>query len=348
MKVMIILCAAGALMAATPALADEPLAVTPSGATEAYFGLPVQDTSDLLANKCLDLGWTMVSSTSTTVVCEVPVSFGNVLLSALAGPRYSTPPRQFFRFNLAGARGYTRVQASSWQEIQTAFGQTQRTDLETENYHNNVMGFFQLIGGHYPPDTQFPNHAAMETDYRFVESPRQGMLLTGVADGGPFARAGLRDGDLVTRIAGERIKDNNDVSDGLHKATRSSTFNVEYYRGGSKLQASVPREYRRTAGPLPELAPVAPAPAAVSTTVIQNSFSTADELARFVSLREQGVLTDAEFETQKARLLGTSPPSEPAVLQVAQPVREPAVAPAVAVQPEPAAKPAVRCVTCRD
>ena len=69
---------------ATPALADEPFAVTPSGATEAYFDMGITETSDMLANKCVDLGWTMLSSTDTTVVCEVPVSFGNRLLSALA------------------------------------------------------------------------------------------------------------------------------------------------------------------------------------------------------------------------------------------------------------------------
>ena len=96
MNRLTLLCAAGLMLVTTPAWADEPFAVTPSGATEAYFGLGVQETSDLLANKCLDLGWTMVSSTSTTVVCEVPLSFGNRLLSALASPRYSTPPRQYF------------------------------------------------------------------------------------------------------------------------------------------------------------------------------------------------------------------------------------------------------------
>lgn len=292
------------LVLATPAMADEPYALTPSGATEAYFDMGITETSDLLANQCVDLGWTMVSSTDTTVVCEVPVSFGNRLLSALAAPRYSTPPRQFFRFNLATAQGYTRVQTSSWQETQTAFGQTQRVDLESENYHNNVMGFLTAIGGYFPPNTEFPNHAAMDVDYEFVETPRDGMLLTGVRPDGPFAQAGLRGGDIVTRIAGERIKDTNDLSDGLHKAIRDDAFEVQFYRQGDRMEIQVPLEFREAAGPLPEPTFVTDADEPTTTTIVQNEFSIAEELARFAALRDQGVLTDEEFEVQKARLLG--------------------------------------------
>lgn len=335
MKKLLVFCAAGALFVAAPVCADEPFAVTPSGATEAFFGMSVQETSDHLANKCLDLGWTMVSSTETTVVCEVPVSFGNRLLSALAGPRYATPPRQYFRFNLAGARGYTRVQASSWQEIQTAFGQTQRTDLQSENYHNNVMGFFVQVGGLYPPDTQFPNHASMETGYEFVEAPRKGMLLSEVEPAGPLGRAGLKDGDVVTRIAGERIEDNNDVSDGLHKAIKAGTFEVEYYRGSEKKMASVLREFRAASGPLPELTAAASKEQLAATTIVQNQFSVAEELARFASLREQGVLTEAEFQAQKAKLL------TPAGSAAAMPT---ASTPATATSDT---GPRVVCETCR-
>jgi hypothetical protein len=161
-----IVCAAA--VSATPAMADEPYAVPPSGMTETYFPMRVVDASDHLANKCLDAGWTMVSSTETVVVCEVLMSFGSRLLSALAAPRYATPPRQYFRFNLAGMRGNTRVQATAWQETQTAFGQNQRTDLVSDNNHNSVMNFFETVDGIYPPGTQFPNHARAGFGYELV------------------------------------------------------------------------------------------------------------------------------------------------------------------------------------
>ena len=45
-----LVCVASAMMfLSSPASADEPFAVTPSGATEAYFDLGIVDTSDLLA-----------------------------------------------------------------------------------------------------------------------------------------------------------------------------------------------------------------------------------------------------------------------------------------------------------
>ena len=105
MKREIYFSAAICLMLPAPALADEPFAVAPSGITEAYFPMEVVETSDHLANQCLDLGWTMISSTDNAVVCEVPTSFGSRLLSALAGPSYATPPRQYSRFNMAGVQG---------------------------------------------------------------------------------------------------------------------------------------------------------------------------------------------------------------------------------------------------
>ena len=292
---------AASLFVATPALADVPMAVTPSGATESYFAMPVVATSDMLANKCLDLGWTMVSSTDTTVICEVPVSFGNALLSALAGPRYATPPRQYFRFNLAGVEGNTRVQASSWQEIQTAFGQTQRTDLENTKYHNTVMSFFENVGGTLPMGTTFPNHAHGGFAFEPVEAPEKGLRLTELVPGGAFADAGLQPGDVVTRIAKERTKDFTDVHDALRKGVKDATYEVEFYRGGSKEKVSVERRYRASIDT--RLPPRESASAAPESTTVIAQVSMADELAKFAKLRDDGIITAEEFEAQKAKLL---------------------------------------------
>jgi len=292
------------LLTASPALADEPLAVTPSGATEAFFNIPLVETSDVLANSCVDFGWTTISSAETMVVCEVPLSVGASILSALAGPRYATPPREFIRFNLSGYNGLSRVQVSGWRELQTAFGQTQRTELGNENYHNVVMGFLVHLGAHYPPGTIFPNHASIDTDYEFISEPHKGMLLTGVKPEGPFYEAGLRDGDIVTRIARERIRSNNDVSDGLHKALRGDTFKVEYYRDGKESEAEVKTVFRDDIGPLPEaLAKADPPEPAPSTTIIQQEFSVAEELERLADLMERGLLSAEEFQSEKEKPL---------------------------------------------
>ena len=288
---------------AAPAAADEPFALTPSGATEAFFDMSVVETSDHVANSCLDFGWTMISSTSTMVICEVPLPVGQNILSALAAPKYATPAREYLRFNLTALNGYSRIQASGWRETQTAFGQTQRTDLQTENYHNNVMGFFIVIGGLYPPGTEFPNHAAMNIDYEFVTEPRKGLIIADLDSDGAFASAGLQKGDIVTRIARERIKNNNDVSDGLHKATKSESFDLEFYRGNQKMDVAVAVSFRPTAGPLPEPIAAEPEPAVVATTIIQSEISVADELAKLASLRDAGILSEEEFVDQKTKLL---------------------------------------------
>jgi hypothetical protein len=88
-------------------------AVTPSGATEAYFDMPVARTLDLLANKCIDLGWSVVSLSETIVTCQAPLNFGqSVVANLLIGNRYSTPPKLYYRFNLAGSGPSTHVHAS--------------------------------------------------------------------------------------------------------------------------------------------------------------------------------------------------------------------------------------------
>lgn len=286
-----------------PAFADEPMALTPSGSTEAFFDLSLVDTSDLLANSCVDYGWTTISSTPTVVMCELPISVGKAILSALAGPKYATPPRHYIRFNLAGYRGLSRVQATGWEEIQTAFGQTQTTPMASDNYHNGVTSFLIGLGGHFPPGTTFPNHAMMGVEYEYVERPANGMRLKSVIADGPFAEAGLQEGDIVLRIAGERIKGENDLSDGLHKAIKRETFQVEYLRNGERAKIDVPRVFRPDAGPLPEATVAAAEPAAGTTTIIQNEMSIASELEALAGLLERGILTQEEFDEQKAKLL---------------------------------------------
>jgi Short C-terminal domain len=295
--------AAALLSLSSPAYADEFFGLTPSGSTEAYFPLTLVDASDTLANGCVDVGWTTISSTETVVICELPISAGNAILSALAGPRYATPPRQFIRFNLAYQQGYARVQVSGWQEIQTAFGQTQRTELGNQNYHNNVTFFMVGLGAYYPPGTEFPNHASVNADYEFTDLHGGGMLIKSLEPDGAFARGGLQPGDVVTRIARERIRNNNDVSDGLHRAIRDEMFDVQFYRDGEKMKSEVPRVFRDAAPPLPELVMEEEPAETSSTVIVQNEFSVADELVKLADLKDKGIITQEEFERQKAKLL---------------------------------------------
>lgn len=284
-----------------PAHADEPFALTPSGSAEAFYDLSVVETSDLLANSCINYGWQTISTTDTVVVCEIPVSAGSRILSALAGPKYATPPREFIRFNIASSKGFSRVQTSGWREIQTAFGQNQRTDFEGDRYHNNIMRFLIGIGGIYPPGTSFPNHALILADFITEGDTSKGMEVSKVYEGGAFERAGLKEGDLVKRIAGKKIKNTNDILNGLNKATKSDTFTVQYYRQSKKYEANVPVIYRETASPLPE--PKQRESEQITSTIVQKETSIADELERLAELKEKGILSEEEFSAAKQKIL---------------------------------------------
>lgn len=286
----------------TPALADEPYAITPSGRTEAIFDMPVTETSDRIANGCIDLGWTVVSTTSTVVICEAQMSTLQSVLAALTiGNRYSTPPKQFLRFNIAGLGHSSRVQATGWIETQMAFGQTRTEEMTAANYHNNVMDLFQGLGGRFPPGTTFPYHAYFGSKFELTDG-NKGLLLTEIERGSPADRGGLQRGDVLTRLARERIKGSGDLLDGLRKAAKNATYEVEISRGGQPMKLTLEREYRPTVEG-PALSDLPPEPETPQVQAVM-ALSPADELAKFAKLRDDGILSDEEFEAQKARLLG--------------------------------------------
>lgn len=307
MRGAIALTGAVMLAIATPAVADEYYAVTPSGRAEAYFDRSVVQTSDLLTNTCIDRGWTVVETTETMVTCQGAMSFGQRLASALLiGNQYSTPPQLFYRFNLAGSGQSTRVQVNAWIETQMAFGQIRREEFSGATFHNSAMDFFAAAGGRWPPGTTFPNHAYIGLSFEVSDDPKGGRI-TKIEPDSPAEAADLALGDVVTRIAGERIKDGGDLLDALAKAKETPTYEVEYYRVGRKTKATLESVLRN-----PVVAPVATSalpenlvPAAMLTAPAPaQALSVADELAKFAKLRDEGIITSDEFEAQKAKLLG--------------------------------------------
>ena len=294
-----------AAVTATPAVADLPYAVTPSGRTEAIFDMSVVDTSDKIANGCADVGWTLVSTTQTMVVCEAQLTTMQSVLAALAmGNRYSTPPKQYLRFNIAGLDGGSRVQATGWVETQMAFGQVRTEEMSSANYHNAVMDFLINLGGRFPPGTSFPNHALLGVSGgTAVTSPTEGIRVEGVDPGSPADKGGIQVGDIITKIAKERVKNGDDLLDGLRKAVKDPSYEVEFLRAGKASKTTLERAYR-TAVVAPALREVPPVSEQATMATVVTPLSPADELAKFAKLHEQGVITDAEFAAAKARLLG--------------------------------------------
>jgi len=59
-------------------------------------------------------------------------------------------------------------------------------------------------------------------------------------------------------------------------------------------------------------------PALIDSTAAATGASVADELAKWASLRDKGVITQTEFETEKSKLLGTVAPTPNGAVEVRQ------------------------------
>jgi hypothetical protein len=290
-----------AVAASSPALADEFYAVTPSGATEMVFAQPPKDVVGTISAKCIDAGWSVVSSSDTEVVCEAPLNFGQSVLGQLAlGNSYSTPPRRFFKYNAATVAGISRVQASGWMEVQMAFGQVRRTDFSGPEFHNSAMVFLGSAGGKYPVGTTFPNHAYFGGD---TEGEMNGkyvnLRVTKVDPESPAGKAGVQVGDVITTIAGKRFKDTDDLLDATARAAKSPFYPMEVLRGGQTVKVNMPRLFRPEANEA--VTPVVAASSVASMPVA--NVSVADELGKLGKLKADGLITQEEFDAQKAKLL---------------------------------------------
>ena len=180
-----------------------------------------------------------------------------------------------------------------------AFGQTRRTDFAGPEFQNSIFNFMGAAGGQFPVGTTFPNHVVLGfKPSDVVMGTYHGMRITEFAEGSAAARAGLQVGDIVTAVNGKRFKKQDDYLDATAQAAQQPTYTVEYMRSGQKMTAVLERQFR------PAITqPVTARPAAIPAPPSIPPTSVADELAKLAKLRETGILTDAEFETQKHKLL---------------------------------------------
>jgi hypothetical protein len=284
----------------SPAIADEYFAVTPSGAAEMIFADRPAAVVGQLSSKCIDARWTVIASGPNELVCEAPMNFGQAVLGQLLmGNSYSTPPRRFFRFNIAEVEGVSRVQASGWMELQMAFGQVRRTDFAGPEFHNSILTFLGSAGGRYPVGTTFPHHVMMGVEIEDVpDAGYVSLRVKSVMPDGAAAQAGLQVGDRITKIAKKRFKTGDDYLDATAKAAKTEAYPVEYVRDGRVIVASLVRKFRPA---YTERVVASPAP--VTEVKLVGARSIADELTKLAKLKEAGLLTDAEFEAQKKKLL---------------------------------------------
>ena len=292
-----------ALVLSTPAHAAEFLAVTPSGSTEMLFGEDQATALAKLANRCIESKWPVVSTTASEVVCEVPMSSGQQILGQfLMGNSYSTPPRRFYKFNAVSFNGITRVQAAGWMELQMAFGQINRNDFSGPDFHNAAIIFMGHAGGKLPVGTTFPNHVYMGFDNEDTQVKGSSAFnVTIVEPNMPAEKAGLRVGDVITRIAGKKWKNESDYMNAIAKAAKTSTYPVEILRDGKPMTLTLERAFRPAI--TEEVVAIAPKTPVAATASASAPVSVADELTKLAKLKTDGIITEEEFTTQKALLL---------------------------------------------
>lgn len=292
----------------TAAHAFQKYAVTPSGNPEAIFNSDQDETRKSLEALCLRLGWFIYTSGGSNFVCEQKVSKEGQLLMGIMVGSGSTGNRWLWGFSVAEIDGKSRVTGRRWMENQGTFGGVNRYPLDGDSDFNELLNFMIRAGGELPPGATFPNHAYL--GLQGDQLAKEGVRVDLFEKDSPAELAGVRVGDLITRIAGKRLKSDQDWWEAVARAARSETFEVEILRNGEKIRLSVQRAFR---APIKE-----PPPPALPQDILEEAIgakeepkpqtfiqplSVADEIAKFAKLRDEGVITEEEFQEQKRKLL---------------------------------------------
>lgn len=127
-----------------------------------------------------------------------------------------------------------------------------------------------------------------------------GFDVTSVFPDGAAAKGGVLAGDTITKIAGKKIRSDENYMDATAKAAKLGSFEIEVLRAGKTIKLNVPTMFR------PAYAEVTIAKKPVVTAVMQpmiDTMSVADEIAKLAKLRSDGLITEEEFNAQKLKLL---------------------------------------------
>jgi len=298
-----------ALGCSSPSFAgDEMLAVTPSGQTQMVFlNSDTISAGSKLANTCLNRGLMVVSNNSTEVVCEAKMGvLQGALSQVLIGNSYSTPPRQFLKFNLVQAGQDARVQATSWTETQMAFGQIRRVDHNNDDGHNNMMGFMAIAGADYLSGTSFPNYAFLGVQgtqiLQWNEGGKMiyGLVVSEIIGGSNADKMGILVDDRIVKINDRTFKDTEDFMKRLRKPKIGEAISIELRRGGQPVSVEGIAEVRPTV--LRDTSPaVANSETQVSSDISKPEIST--RLKNLEELKENGLISDQEYDQKRREIL---------------------------------------------
>lgn len=121
---------------------------TSSGYPEGVFS---NTTVDVVKSKimegCSSKGIMVQDVQSNSVICGKTMSGNDAFLATLAmGNSYSTTPERKVRFMVFQSGSNVKVTAQQWMDLQMAFGQTKKQELNSNNQRNNMQDFLEKLG----------------------------------------------------------------------------------------------------------------------------------------------------------------------------------------------------------
>lgn len=137
-----------------------------------------------------------------------------------------------------------------------------------------------------------------------TEDPTRGIKITQMAEDGPTDIAGLEVGDIITKVGDMPVATLGSVYVATETVYGAETYEVTYLRGGEEYTATygLPKpEPEPKPTPVPQNAETASVPS--QTPAESGTRSILEDLERLASLRDKGIITEAEFETLKAEIL---------------------------------------------
>lgn len=121
---------------------------TPSGHPEAVFPrTTVEVVKSKLMQGCTAKGVLVQDVQSNSVVCGKTMTGSDAMLATLTmGNSYSTTPERKVRFMIFKDGDDVKVTAQQWMELQMAFGQVRKQDLNTNKQRNEMQDFLEKLG----------------------------------------------------------------------------------------------------------------------------------------------------------------------------------------------------------
>lgn len=226
---------------AQPAFAQGNWYTVPSNQAEARFeGESLEGAGGKIASRCMDRAWTIAGQTPNQVVCEFKLdAVSSAFAKVFLGNRYSTDPRGFVRFSLVKLGPDVRVQAYTWIETETAFGQMRQEAQTGPDTFDGMVTLLLDAGGVLPEGSRRLGRYLGIAGRTESGKPCCGYRILRVGSNTPAQAAGLQAGDVIIRINGKKFKSDGEFISRFRNVPVGTAIPVVFTRNGTEQQAQI-------------------------------------------------------------------------------------------------------------